>query len=66
MVVVRPNGRHLALSGAGGMRAGAVAGLDLAGTLIYLVGVHAGSGLLRSGGRRPPARSLASRGTGST
>jgi hypothetical protein len=39
-VVVRPNGRHLALAGAVGLRASVVTLLDLTGTVAYLVGLH--------------------------
>ncbi|MEW6474023.1 MAG: hypothetical protein AB1679_17365 [Actinomycetota bacterium] len=39
-VVLRPNGRHLALAGAVGLRAPLVAALDLAGTVLYLAGLH--------------------------
>jgi len=46
-VVLRPNGRHLALAGAVGLRAWAVIILDLAGTVLYLAGLHGASGLLR-------------------
>ena len=45
-VLVRPNGRHLALAGAVGLRVGLVMALDLAGTALYLVGVHGAAGLL--------------------
>jgi hypothetical protein len=45
-VLVRPIGRHVALAGAAGVRSGVVVGLDLAGTLIYLVGVHTGIGAI--------------------
>ena len=46
-VVVRPNGRNLALAGAVGLPAGLVAVLDLAGTVVYLAGIHAAAGLFR-------------------
>jgi hypothetical protein len=46
-VVLRPNGRHLALAGAVGLRAWAVITLDLAGTVLYLAGLHGATGLLR-------------------
>jgi hypothetical protein len=46
-VVVRPNGRNLALAGAVGLRAGLVAVLDVAGTALYLVAVHGATGLFR-------------------
>ena len=39
-VVLRPNGRHLALAGAVGLRTSVVVALDLAGTVLYLVGLH--------------------------
>jgi hypothetical protein len=45
-VVVRPNGRNLALAGAVGLRAGLVAALDLGGTVLYLAGLHAAAALL--------------------
>jgi hypothetical protein len=45
--VLRPNGRHLALAGAVGLRAWAVITLDLAGTVLYLAGLHGATGLLR-------------------
>lgn len=40
LVVLRPNGRHLALAGAVGLRGPFVLALDLAGTAAYLAGVH--------------------------
>ena len=46
-VVVRPNGRNLALAGAVGLPAGLVAVLDLAGTVVYVAGIHAAAGLFR-------------------
>jgi hypothetical protein len=39
-VVLRPNGRHLALAGAIGLRPWAVIALDLAGTVLYLAGLY--------------------------
>ena len=39
-VLLRPNGRHLALAGALRLRAGGVAALDVAGTVVFLPGVH--------------------------
>lgn len=46
-VLIRPVGRHLTLAGAAGVSARVVVLLDLAGTVIYLVGLHAGtSGML--------------------
>jgi hypothetical protein len=45
-VLVRPIGRHVALAGAAGVRSSVVVGLDLAGTLVYLVGVHTGMGAI--------------------
>ena len=39
-VVLRPNGRHLALAGAVGLRTWVVVALDLAGTVLYLAGLH--------------------------
>jgi hypothetical protein len=42
---VRPNGRHLALAGAVGLRASVVVALDLAGTLVYLAGLHGATAL---------------------
>jgi hypothetical protein len=46
LVLVRPNGRHLALAGAVGLRVTVVAAFDLAGTALYLVGIHGAAGLL--------------------
>lgn len=46
-VVLRPNGRHLALAGAVGLPAPVVVGLDVAGTLLYLAGLHAATALFR-------------------
>jgi hypothetical protein len=46
-VLVRPNGRNLALAGAVGLRAAVVAALDLSGTVLYLVALHGVTGLLR-------------------
>ena len=46
-VVLRPNGRHLALAGAVGLHPWTVIALDLAGTVLYLVALHGGAtGLL--------------------
>lgn len=45
-VVLRPNGRHLALAGAVGLRAWVVVALDLVGTVLYLVALHGATGLL--------------------
>jgi hypothetical protein len=42
-VLMRPIGRHLALAGATGLESRIVITLDVAGTLVYLIGVHAGS-----------------------
>jgi hypothetical protein len=39
-VLLRPNGRHLALAGALRLRGGVVAALDIAGTVGFLLGVH--------------------------
>jgi hypothetical protein len=39
-VILRPNGRHLALAGAVGLRTWVVVALDLVGTVLYLVGLH--------------------------
>lgn len=44
-VVLRPNGRHLALAGAVGLRPLLVITLDLAGTVLYLAGLHGAAGL---------------------
>ena len=44
-VVLRPNGRHLALAGAVGLRPSVVAALDLAGTVLYLAGLHGATAL---------------------
>jgi hypothetical protein len=44
-VILRPNGRHLALAGAVGLRASVVVALDLAGTLLYLVSLHRATAL---------------------
>ena len=46
-VLIRPNGRHLALAGAAGLRVAVVVILDLAGTVLYLACLHAGSSVLR-------------------
>jgi hypothetical protein len=39
-VLLRPNGRHLALAGAVGLRTWVVVALDVAGTVLYLAGLH--------------------------
>jgi hypothetical protein len=39
-VVLRPNGRHLALAGAVGLRTWVVVALDVVGTVAYLAGLH--------------------------
>lgn len=39
-VVLRPNGRHLALAGAVGLRTWVVIALDVSGTVLYLAGLH--------------------------
>jgi hypothetical protein len=39
-VVLRPNGRHLALAGAVGLRTPIVVALDVGGTVLYLAGLH--------------------------
>ena len=44
-VILRPNGRHLALAGAVGLRASVVIPLDLAGTVLYLAGLHGAAAL---------------------
>jgi hypothetical protein len=44
-VLLRPNGRHLALAGAVGLRASVVVVLDLAGTVLYLAGLHGATAL---------------------
>lgn len=44
-VVLRPNGRHLALAGAVGLRVSVVIALDLAGTVLYLAGLHGATAL---------------------
>jgi hypothetical protein len=44
-VFLRPNGRHLALAGAVGLRPLAVAALDLGGTVVYLACLHRAAGL---------------------
>ena len=44
-VVLRPNGRHLALAGAVGLRVSVVVPLDLAGTVLYLAGLHGATAL---------------------
>ena len=46
-VALRPNGRHLALAGAVGLRTPVVAALDVAGTLLYLAGVHGAAAFFR-------------------
>ena len=45
-VVLRPNGRHLALAGAVGLRTWVVVALDLGGTLLYLAGLHGATAFL--------------------
>jgi hypothetical protein len=45
-VALRPNGRHLALAGAVGLRTWVVVALDVAGTVLYLAGLHGVAGLL--------------------
>ena len=45
-VALRPNGRHLALAGAVGLRTWVVVALDVAGTVLYLAGLHGATGLL--------------------
>ena len=45
-VVLRPNGRHLALAGVVGLRIWAVIALDLAGTVLYLACLHGATGLM--------------------
>lgn len=44
-VVLRPNGRHLALAGAVGLRPSVVVALDLGSTVLYLAGLHGAFGL---------------------
>jgi hypothetical protein len=44
-VLLRPNGRHLALAGAVGLRTAVVVALDLTGTVVYLVGLHGATAL---------------------
>ena len=44
-VVLRPTGRHLALAGAVGLRPRVVVALDLAGTVLYLAGLHGAAAL---------------------
>lgn len=44
-VILRPNGRHLALAGAVGLRVPVVVALDLAGTVLYLAGLHSAGAL---------------------
>jgi hypothetical protein len=46
-VVLRPNGRHLALAGAVGLRTWVVVALDVGGTVLYLAGLHGAAGLLK-------------------
>jgi hypothetical protein len=45
-VVLRPNGRHLALAGAVGLRTWVVVALDVGGTVLYLASLHGAAGLL--------------------
>lgn len=45
-VVLRPNGRHLALAGAVGLRTWVVVALDVVGTVAYLAGLHGAGALL--------------------
>ena len=46
-VVLRPNGRHLALAGAVGLRTWVVVALDVGATVLYLAGLHGASAYLR-------------------
>ena len=46
-VALRPNGRHLALAGAVGLRTSVVVVLDVAGTVLYLAGLHGAVALFR-------------------
>jgi len=46
-VALRPNGRHLALAGAVGLRISVVAALDVAGTVLYLAGLHGAAAFFR-------------------
>jgi len=46
-VALRPNGRHLALAGAVGLRTSVVVALDLGGTVLYLAGLHGAVALFR-------------------
>jgi hypothetical protein len=46
-VILRPNGRHLALAGAVGLRTPVVVALDLIGTVLYLAGLHGATVLFR-------------------
>jgi hypothetical protein len=45
-VTLRPNGRHLALAGAVGLRTSIVVALDVGATVLYLVGLHGATTLL--------------------
>jgi hypothetical protein len=44
-VLLRPNGRHLALAGAVRLRTTVVVALDLVGTVVYLAGLHGATAL---------------------
>lgn len=46
-VLLRPNGRHLALAGAVRLRTTVVVALDLVGTVVYLTGLHGATALFR-------------------
>jgi hypothetical protein len=46
-VALRPNGRHLALAGAVGLRTSVVVALDIGGTVLYLAGLHGAAALFR-------------------
>jgi hypothetical protein len=46
-VALRPNGRHLALAGAVGLRTSLVVALDIGGTVLYLAGLHGAAALFR-------------------
>jgi hypothetical protein len=45
-VLVRPNGRHLALAGVVGLPVPVVVALDATGTALYLAGVHGAASLM--------------------
>jgi len=45
-VMLRPNGRHVALAGVVGLRTWVVVALDVGGTVLYLAGLHGAAAVL--------------------